>query len=146
MMHDESEEPVILFNLQEKNKYFINHRSAWATLLNFNHITIGKKWVWLRKAETNVILVSFKPPEEGPGYDCETCNTYLSNTTCDLRTFGPTDTHTHTHTHTEHAHVYNKVSFFMTYLNILLDEADTEHGNAFLLETVTTPILGRHTP
>ena len=31
MMHDEREEPVILFNLQEDNKYFINHRSAWAT-------------------------------------------------------------------------------------------------------------------
>jgi hypothetical protein len=44
-MHDESEEPVILFNLQEENEYFINHRSAWATLLHFNHITIGKKWV-----------------------------------------------------------------------------------------------------
>jgi len=27
-MHDESEKPVTLFNLQEENKYFINHRSA----------------------------------------------------------------------------------------------------------------------
>jgi len=31
MMQDESEELVILFNLQQDNKYFINHRSAWAT-------------------------------------------------------------------------------------------------------------------
>jgi len=54
--------------------------------------------------EVNVIPVSFKPPEEGPGYDCEICDKYLSNTTCDITTFGSTDgqtkAHTHTHTHT----------------------------------------------
>jgi hypothetical protein len=102
MMHDEIEEPVILFNLQEENKCFINHRSAWATLLHFNHNTIGKKWVWLLKAEVNVIPVSFKLPEEGAGYDCETYDTYLSNTKCDLTKFGSTNTHTHI---SKHAHV-----------------------------------------
>jgi hypothetical protein len=32
----------------------------------------------------------------------------------------------------------------MTYLNILLDKADTDHGNAFFVETVVTLILSRH--